>query len=107
MPPHCQTQSWRLASTQHDNPASFLKVPTLPPPFEEQRVAADMVRHSVSPARGRRPQAGFGEGLHRTRHFHLAVLKRRSASLWPTTNRWFFGKASTRSSRLCHSNPKK
>ena len=46
----------------------------------------------------RRPQAGFGEGLHRTRHFHLAVLNRRSASLWPTTNRWFFGKASTRSS---------
>jgi len=37
MPPHCQTQSWRLASTQHDNPASFLKVPTLPPQFEEQR----------------------------------------------------------------------
>ena len=49
-----------------------------------------------------RPQARFGEGLHRTRRFHLAVLNRRSASLWPTTNRWFFGKASTRSSRLLH-----
>ena len=24
----CQTQSWRLASTQQDNPASFFKVPT-------------------------------------------------------------------------------
>ena len=30
----------------------------------------------------------------------------RSASLWPNTNRWFFGKASTRSSRLCHLTPK-
>ena len=59
-------------STQHDNPASFLKVPT----HEEQRVTADVVRHSVSPARGRRPQARLGEGLHRTRLFHLAVLNR-------------------------------
>ena len=30
------------------------------------------------------------------------VIGTRSASLWPTTNRWFFGKASTRSSRLLH-----
>ena len=62
----------RGASTQHDNPSSFLKVPT----HEEQRVTADVVRHSVSPARGRRPQARLGEGLHRTRLFHLAVLNR-------------------------------
>ena len=79
----------------------------LPPPHEEQRVTAAMIRHSVSPACGRRPQAGFGEGLHRTRRFHLAVLNRRSASLWPTTNRWFFGKASTRSNRLCQLTPQK
>ena len=58
--------------------------------------------HRLSGFEGRRPQARLGEGLHRTRHFHLAVLNRRSASLWPTTNRWFFGKASTRSSRLLH-----
>ena len=57
---------------------------------------------SVLRFEARRPQAGLGEVLHRTRLFHLAVLNRRSASLWPTKNRWFFGKASTRSSRLLH-----
>ena len=55
MPPHCQTQSWRLASTQHDNPASFLKVPTCRHRSQSSVVAADMVRHSVSPARGPPP----------------------------------------------------
>ena len=55
MPPHCQTQSWRLASTQHDNPASFLKVPTSPNRTKSTVVTADVIRHTVAPARGPPP----------------------------------------------------
>ena len=98
MPPNCHAQSWRLASTQQDNPASFFKVPTC---RHRSQSSVSLRIWSGTPSlllEARHPQAGFGEGLHRTRHCRLAVLKRRSASLWPNTNRWFFGKASTRSS---------
>ena len=102
MPPHCQTQSWRLASTQHDSPASFLKVPTCPHRSKSSVSLRIWSGTASLLLAARHPQARLGEVLHRTRLFHLVVLKRRSASLWPTTNRWFFGKASTRSNRLCH-----
>ena len=119
-PPHFSlTRSYvSMPPTAKPNRGDWLlRSKTTRPAFSRCRPAATVRRAALSlriwsgtPSlllEARRPQAGSGEGLRRTRHFHLVVLSCRSASLWPTTNRWFFGKASTRSNRLCQLTPQK